>query len=107
LCGNGSIIRLYDDRNRLCTIWTSQATGQKLLAEIPGGKVHLTSDERLALVAPILLPGVASLVKPLAKGVVKGGLTLADKAREFAGEAGEQVSDLVAEAQAEHYSKAP
>ncbi len=60
----------------------------------------------LALVAPILLPAVASLVKPLAKGVLKGGLTLADKAREFAGEAGEQVSDLVAEAKAEHYGKA-
>jgi hypothetical protein len=59
----------------------------------------------IALVAPVLLPAVASLVRPLAKGVVKGGLTLADKAKEFAAEAGEQVSDLVAEAKAEHYSK--
>lgn len=50
LCTNGGIIRLYDDQNRLGTIWTTQATGEKLLAEAPGAKVHLTSDERLALV---------------------------------------------------------
>jgi|GEM_PF-6765885 hypothetical protein len=50
LCANGGIIRLYDDRSRLGTIWTTQATGEKLLAKVPGAQVHFKSDERLALV---------------------------------------------------------
>lgn len=60
----------------------------------------------VALMAPIILPAVACLVRPVAKAAVKGGLTVADKVKEFAAEAGEQVSDLVAEAKAEHRGKA-
>ncbi len=60
----------------------------------------------VALVAPVVLPMVASLFRPVAKGVVKGGFTVADRMKEMAAEAGEQVSDLVAEAKAEHYGKA-
>jgi hypothetical protein len=60
----------------------------------------------VALVAPVVLPMVASLFRPVAKGVVKGGITLADKMKEIAADASEQVSDLVAEARAEHYGKA-
>lgn len=59
----------------------------------------------VAAMAPVLLPVVGSVVRPVAKGAVKGGLMVKDAVVGFAAEAGEQVSDLVAEAKAEHYSK--
>lgn len=49
------------------------------------------------LLAPFLLP----TLRPLTKTVVKSGLQMADKARELVSEAGEQFSDIVAEARAE------
>ncbi len=59
----------------------------------------------VALAAPVLLPAVGFVVRPLAKGVVKAGLAVKDMAVSVAAEAGEQISDLVAEAQAEHYGE--
>ena len=58
----------------------------------------------VAVAAPILLPAVGALVRPVAKGVVKGGLLVADSLKELAAEGSEQVSDVVAEAKAEYYS---
>jgi hypothetical protein len=55
----------------------------------------------VAMAAPIVLPAVAAVSRPLAKTLIKGYLVLADTIKEFAAEAGEQVSDLVAEVQAE------
>lgn len=60
----------------------------------------------VALAAPIVLPAVAAVSRPLAKTLIRGYLTLSDMAREFAAEAGEQISDLVAEVQAERESSA-
>jgi hypothetical protein len=60
----------------------------------------------VALVAPVVLPAVASIFRPLVKGLVRGGLTVADSVKEFTASTGEQVSDLYAEAKAEHYGKA-
>ncbi len=54
------------------------------------------------LVAPLVLPAVSSVARPLAKGAVKGYLALADSTKEIFAEASEQWSDLVAEARAEH-----
>ena len=54
----------------------------------------------VALAAPILLPAAATGARPLAKALIKGYLALADTVKEVVAEAGEQVSDLVAEAQA-------
>jgi hypothetical protein len=59
----------------------------------------------VALVAPVLLPAVGYVVRPLVKGAVKAGLTIKDMAVSAVAEAGEQMSDLVAEAKAEHYAK--
>jgi hypothetical protein len=59
----------------------------------------------VALVAPVILPAVASIFRPLVKGAVRGGLTLADSIKEFTASTGEQMSDLYAEAKAEHYGK--
>jgi Protein of unknown function (DUF5132) len=59
----------------------------------------------VAVLAPVILPAVGYVVRPLVKGAVKAGLTAKDMAVGFVAEAGEQVSDLVAEAKAEHYAK--
>ena len=56
----------------------------------------------VALVAPILLPAAATVVRPLAKGFVKGCLFVMDTVKEVVAEGGEQLSDLVAEARAEY-----
>src|SRR5262245_45459054 len=49
------------------------------------------------LLAPFLLP----TLRPLTKTVVKSGLMVGGKARELVSEAGEQPSDIVAEARSE------
>ncbi len=59
----------------------------------------------VALVAPVILPALGYVVRPLAKGIVKAGLTVKDMVVGIAAEAGEQISDLVAEARAEHYGE--
>ena len=55
----------------------------------------------VVLAAPIILPAVAAVSRPLAKTLIRGYLTLSDMAKEFSAEAGEQISDLVAEVKAE------
>jgi hypothetical protein len=55
----------------------------------------------VVLVAPSLLPGVASALRPLAKALVKGGVVVYDAAKETVAEATEEFNDLVAEARAE------
>lgn len=60
----------------------------------------------VALAAPILLPAVGAVTRPVARMLIKGCLVLADTVKEYATEAGEQVSDLVAEAKAERASGA-
>jgi hypothetical protein len=57
-----------------------------------------------ALVAPVLLPLAGAVLRPVAKGLIKGGLYLADTAQEILAEGSEQLSDLVAEIQAERAS---
>jgi galactitol-specific phosphotransferase system IIC component len=58
----------------------------------------------VALVVPVLLPAAGAVLRPLAKGAVKAGLTVYDTLTGFVAESGEQVSDLMAEARAEHYT---
>ncbi|MFZ5453476.1 MAG: DUF5132 domain-containing protein [Thermodesulfobacteriota bacterium] len=60
----------------------------------------------VALAAPIVLPAVAAVSRPLAKTLIKGYLALADTVKEYAAEAGEQISDLMAECQAERSAAA-
>jgi hypothetical protein len=59
----------------------------------------------VALLAPVLLPAVASIFRPLMKGAVKGVFTVADTVKELTASTGEQLSDLYAEAKSEHYGK--
>ena len=59
----------------------------------------------VAMAAPIVLPAVAAVSRPLAKTLIKGYLALAETAKEYAAEAGEQISDLLAECKAEHMAE--
>ncbi len=53
------------------------------------------------IIAPIAVQVVSAGVRPLAKGLIKGGIVIAAGGREFLAEAGERLSDLVAEAKGE------
>ncbi len=53
------------------------------------------------VLAPLLIPAVAKVGKPIAKTALKSGITLYQKAKGALVEAGEVFEDLVAEAQTE------
>jgi len=53
------------------------------------------------VVAPIVVPAVLAGLRPVAKTAIKGGIYVFDKAQDMVAEAGEQLSDLVAESRAE------
>ena len=57
-----------------------------------------------AVAAPVMIPALAAVARPLAKGAVKGLLLVTDQVTELFAEVGEQWSDLVAEARAERVS---
>ncbi|MCL6582753.1 MAG: DUF5132 domain-containing protein [bacterium] len=59
----------------------------------------------VALVAPVILPLVGHLLRPVVKSAIKGGMIISGKVREMAAEASEQISDLVAEVRAESSAK--
>ena len=54
-----------------------------------------------AILAPVVIPALSGLAKPLAKAAIKGGLVLYDRSKETIAEVYEMVDDLVAEAKAE------
>ncbi|MCX7596631.1 MAG: DUF5132 domain-containing protein [Fischerella sp.] len=53
------------------------------------------------LLAPVVIPVVAGVGKPIAKSLIKGGLVLYEKSRGVFAEIGETWDDIVAEARAE------
>ncbi len=53
------------------------------------------------LLAPVVIPVVAGIGKPIAKTLIKGGITLYEKGRGAFAELGETWEDIVAEARAE------
>jgi hypothetical protein len=55
-----------------------------------------------AVLAPVVLPVLGSVARPLLKTAVKGFLVLSDSARSLVAEVSEEVGDIVAEARAEH-----
>lgn len=54
-----------------------------------------------ALLAPVVLPILAAVAKPLTKSAMKGGILLYQKGKEACAEAGELFEDLTAEVKAE------
>lgn len=71
------------------------------LLEETTGPVGLAVGIGAILLAPVLIPVVAGVGKPLLKGVIKGGISLAEKTKGMLAEVGESVEDIVAEAKAE------
>jgi hypothetical protein len=69
--------------------------------DITKGPVPILLGLGVAMAAPNVIPALAAGLRPLAKALVKGGLTLYDAAKEGVAEAGEQLNDLVAETRAE------
>ena len=63
--------------------------------------VGVTSGLVAALIAPILIPALKRRSRPIAKGLIKGGMALYEKGREVTAHAGEMVEDVMAEIQAE------
>ncbi len=53
------------------------------------------------ILAPAVIPAVASVLRPIVKATIKSGLILMDKTREVIAETRETIEDLTAEAQAE------
>jgi len=60
----------------------------------------------VVVAAPLLLPAVGAIVRPVAKGLIKSGLFLMESVQELVAEGSEQLSDLVTEARAEHSPRA-
>jgi hypothetical protein len=56
----------------------------------------------VAYAAPTFAPALGSVVRPLAKGVIKTGLVIAQSVREYAAEASDELGDIDAEARAEN-----
>jgi Protein of unknown function (DUF5132) len=54
-----------------------------------------------AILAPVVIPAVAAMAKPLTKAAIKGGVLLYERGKEVVAEAGEMMEDLMAEAKAE------
>lgn len=54
-----------------------------------------------AVLAPVVLPALGGLLRPVAKGVIKAGLMAYDKGREATASLSEMTGDLAAEARAE------
>lgn len=66
--------------------------------ETPGG---LVAGIGALILAPVLVPALAKVGKPLAKAAIKRGILLYERSKGVLAEAGETLEDLVAEAQAE------
>jgi hypothetical protein len=60
----------------------------------------------VVVAAPLLLPAVGAIVRPVAKGLIKSGLFLMESVQELVAEGSAQLSDLVTEARAEHSPRA-
>jgi Protein of unknown function (DUF5132) len=53
------------------------------------------------LLAPVIIPAVASVLRPVAKAVIKGGILAYENARIAVAETKETVEDIAAEARSE------
>jgi hypothetical protein len=55
----------------------------------------------VVLLAPIVIPALASLMRPLAKAVIKGGMLAYENVRIAVAETTETIEDIAAEARSE------
>jgi hypothetical protein len=57
------------------------------------------------ILAPVAIPAVAAIVRPIAKATIKSGLILVEKTKELVAETKETIEDMKAEAEAEMASE--
>lgn len=67
-----------------------------------GGKGWIGWTMGALILAPMVVPAVAKVLRPVVKEAIKGFLSLSERAREVMAETSEQMQDLVAEAKAEY-----
>lgn len=58
----------------------------------------------MVLAAPLLIPIIGAVVRPVAKTLVQGSLWIVDSVQALATEGGEEVNNLIAEARAEYHA---
>ncbi|MDM9381976.1 DUF5132 domain-containing protein [Chlorogloeopsis sp. ULAP01] len=76
--------------------------GVKVLPDVGDVAENLGVTGILGVVLlPIFLPVLAGVGKPIAKGIIKGGILFYEKSRGAIAEVGETWEDIVAEARAE------
>lgn len=68
--------------------------------------VGVSAALAVTVLAPVLLPVIATVGRPFAKSLLKGGLMLYEKSREAVAVAGESMEDLMAEIRAEEAAPA-
>jgi hypothetical protein len=78
----------------------------KIMAKITdllenAGSPGVIASVGAVLLAPVILPVVAGIGKPIAKSIIKGGLVAYEKSKGAFAELGETWEDIVAEAKAE------
>lgn len=56
----------------------------------------------MVVAALVLLPAVGAVLRPVAKGLIKGSLFVVDSVEGIVAEGKEELSELAAEARAEH-----
>lgn len=69
--------------------------------------VGVSAALAVTVFAPVVLPVMLTIGRPIAKSLIKGGLMLYEKGREAVAVAGESVEDLVAEVRAEEAMPPP
>lgn len=67
--------------------------------------VGITAGIVASIIGPILIPAIKRSARPVAKTLVRGGMTLYQKGREAAANAGEMMEDVMAEIHAEEAEK--
>ena len=72
-----------------------------IIDDLTKGPVPALVGLGVIMAAPTVIPALVGGLRPLAKVLVRGGITLYDTAKEGLAEAGEQISDLIAETRAE------
>lgn len=86
ICENGGFISLYDEKNRIGSIWTTEAMGEKVLAGVKEAKLYLTSDERLALVIHFPLDRIVEVCELAGARRARQGRRMTDEQKAIAGE---------------------
>jgi hypothetical protein len=71
----------------------------KLLSGVSASSIAVGAG--VVLLAPVVIPIVGSILKPLAKAAIKGGILAYEGAKVSVAEAKETIEDLTAEAKAE------